>query len=226
MVAGRSIRRRQVVANDGGDTPGFGDFAAPCERLPPLRSRPLGESVATTACPGEVIVVRYADDFVMGFQYQEDARAFLEALRNRLAKFSLELHPEKTRLIEFGRFAAERREKRGAGKPETFNFLGFTHGCGKTRKGAFTIKRKSIAKRLRAKLQELKVQLVRWMHRPVAEVGKWLRSVVQGWMNYHAVPGNIRSLDQFRTQTAPRGCTSYDGAVRRGESGPGSGSSA
>jgi group II intron reverse transcriptase/maturase len=151
---------------------------------------------------GEVIVVRYADDFVMGFQYQEDAQRFLEALRKRLAKFSLELHPEKTRLIEFGRFAAERREKRGAGKPETFNFLGFTHGCGKTRKGAFTIKRKSIAKRLRAKLHEIKEQLVRCMHRPVVEIGKWLRSVVQGWMNYHAVPGNIRSLDQFRTQTA------------------------
>ena len=151
---------------------------------------------------GKVIVVRYADDFVMGFQYQEDAQRFLEALRKRLAKFSLELHPEKTRLIEFGRFAAERREKRGAGKPETFNFLGFTHGCGKTRKGAFTIKRKSIAKRLRAKLHEIKEQLVRCMHRPVVEIGKWLRSVVQGWMNYHAVPGNIRSLDQFRTQTA------------------------
>ena len=151
---------------------------------------------------GEVIVVRYADDFVMGFQYQEDAQRFLEALWKRLAKFSLELHPEKTRLIEFGRFAAERREKRGAGKPETFNFLGFTHGCGKTRKGAFTIKRKSIAKRLRAKLHEIKEQLVRCMHRPVVEIGKWLRSVVQGWMNYHAVPGNIRSLDQFRTQTA------------------------
>jgi len=151
---------------------------------------------------GEVIIVRYADDFVMGFQYQEDARRFLEALRKRLAKFSLELHPEKTRLIEFGRFAAERREKRGQGKPETFNFLGFTHGCGKTRKGEFTIKRKSIAKRLRAKLHEIKEQLVRCMHRPVVEIGKWLRSVVQGWMNYHAVPGNIRSLDQFRTQTA------------------------
>ena len=151
---------------------------------------------------GEVIIVRYADDFVMGFQYQEDARRFLEALRKRLAKFSLELHPEKTRLIEFGRFAAERREKRGQGKPETFNFLGFTHGCGKTRKGEFTIKRKSIAKRLRAKLQEIKLQLIRCMHRPVVEMGKWLRSVVQGWMNYHAVPGNIHSLDQFRTQTA------------------------
>jgi group II intron reverse transcriptase/maturase len=151
---------------------------------------------------GEVIIVRYADDFVMGFQHRDDAERCLRALRKRLVEFGLELHPEKTRLIEFGRYAAERREKRGEGKPETFNFLGFTHGCGTTRKGAFTIKRKSIAKRLRTKLQEIKMQLVRCMHRPVAELGKWLRSVVRGWMNYHAVPGNIRSLDQFRTQTA------------------------
>ncbi len=151
---------------------------------------------------GEVIIVRYADDFVMGFQHHDDAEQCLRALRKRLADFGLELHPEKTRLIEFGRFAAERREKRGEGKPETFNFLGFTHGCGTTRKGTFTVKRKSIAKRLRAKLQDLKVQLLRCMHRSMAEVGKWLRSVVQGWMNYHAVPGNIRSLDQFRTQVA------------------------
>jgi group II intron reverse transcriptase/maturase len=151
---------------------------------------------------GEVIIVRYADDFVMGFQHRDDAERCLRALRNRLAEFGLKLHPEKTRLIEFGRFAAERREKRGQGKPETFNFLGFTHGCGTTREGTFTIKRKSIAKRLRAKLQEIKRQLVRCMHHAVAQLGKWMRSVVQGWMNYHAVPGNIRSLDQFRTQTA------------------------
>jgi RNA-directed DNA polymerase len=151
---------------------------------------------------GEVIVVRYADDFVMGFQHRDDAERCLRELRKRFAEFGLELHPEKTRLVEFGRFAVERREKRGAGKPETFDFLGFTHACGTTRKGAFTIKRKSIAKRLRAKLRAVKAQLVRCMHRPVVELGKWLWSVVQGWMNYHAVPGNIRSLDQFRTQIA------------------------
>ncbi len=149
---------------------------------------------------GEVIIVRYADDFVMGFQYPEDAQSFLEALRKRLAKFSLELHPEKTRLIEFGRFAAERRTRRGEGQPETFNFLGFTHICGKTRKGAFTIHRQSIAKRLRAKLQEIKQQLRLKMHAKLLAVGSWLRSVVQGWFNYHAVPGNYRSLDQFLTQ--------------------------
>ena len=151
---------------------------------------------------GEVIVVRYADDFVMGFQHRDDAERCLRELRERMAKFGLELHPEKTRLIEFGRFAAERRAHRGEGKPETFNFLGFTHCCGKTRKGAFLVKRKSIAKRMRVKLQEIKQQLTRRMHGVVVEVGQWLRSVVQGWFNYHAVPGNHHCLDQFRTQVA------------------------
>jgi RNA-directed DNA polymerase len=149
---------------------------------------------------GDVIIVRYADDFVMGFQYRDEAERFRQDLRERLAKFGLELHPDKTRLIEFGRFAAHRRKDRGEGKPETFDFLGFTHCCGKTRKGWFTIKRISIAKRMRAKLQAVKEQLKRAMHREVAEVGQWLRSVVQGWFNYHAVPGNRRCLDQFRTQ--------------------------
>ena len=149
---------------------------------------------------GEVIAVRYADDFVMGFQHRDDAERCLQALRARLAKFGLELPPEKTRLIEFGRFAAQQRARRGEGKPETFNFLGFTHLCGKTRKGTFTIQRRSIAKRLRAKLQEIKQQLRLQMHGRVAVVGKWLRSVVQGWFNYHAVPGNYPSLDQFLTQ--------------------------
>ncbi len=148
---------------------------------------------------GDVIVVRYADDFVMGFQHQADAERCLRDLRERLQKFGLALHPDKTRLIEFGRFAAERRSKRGQGKPETFDFLGFTHHCGTTRKGTFTVKRKSIAKRMRAKLQALKVQLVRRMHEPLEYVGKWLRSVVQGWFNYHAVPGNSQCLGQFRT---------------------------
>jgi RNA-directed DNA polymerase len=150
--------------------------------------------------PGDVIVVRYADDFVMGFQHRSDAERCLQELRGRLAKFGLELHPDKTRLIEFGRFAAERRAKRGLGKPETFDFLGFTHYCGTTRKGAFTIKRRSVAKRLRATLQAIKAQLVRRMHFPVADVGRWLRAVVQGWFTYHAVPGNSPCLDQFRTQ--------------------------
>lgn len=151
---------------------------------------------------GDMIFVRYADDFVLGFQHRGDAERFRQELRERLAKFGLELHPDKTRLIEFDRFAAQRRVERDAGKPETFDFLGFTHCCGKTRQGAFTIKRVSVAKRMRAKLQTIKEQLKRAMHRPVAEVGQWLRSVVQGWFNYHAVPGNRHSLDQFRTQVA------------------------
>jgi len=149
---------------------------------------------------GSVIIVRYADDFVMGFQSQVDAERFLCELHQRTEQFGLQLHPEKTRLIEFGRYAAERRAKRGLGKPETFNFLGFTHCCGTTRKGTFTIKRKSIAKRLRAKLQEIKQQLKARMHDEVTAVGRWLGSVVRGWFNYHAVPGNINCLDEFRTQ--------------------------
>jgi RNA-directed DNA polymerase len=149
---------------------------------------------------GDVIVVRYADDFVIGFQHRSDAERCLGELRERFCKFGLELHPEKTRLIEFGRFAAERRAHRGQGKPETFNFLGFTHISGKTRKGAFTIQRKSIAKKMRAKLQELKAILDRRLHEKVSVTGRWLRSVVQGWFNYHAVPGNFPCLDQFLTE--------------------------
>ena len=118
----------------------------------------------------------------------------------RLEQFGLQLHPDKTRLLEFGRYAVERREKRGAGKPETFDFLGFTHCCGTTRSGTFTIKRKSIAKRMRAALQKIKLQLKRRMHDAVIEVGGWLRSVVRGWFNYHAIPGNINCLDEFHTQ--------------------------
>jgi RNA-directed DNA polymerase len=148
---------------------------------------------------GSVIIVRYADDFVMGFQSQVDAERFLRELRQRLEQFGLQLHPDKTRLIEFGRYAAERRAQRGEGKPETFNFLGFTHICGKTRHGVFTIKRKSIAKRMRSKLQDITMQLKRRMHHEASEVGKWLRSVIQGWFNHHAIPGNSRCLGAFRT---------------------------
>ena len=147
-----------------------------------------------------VIMVRYADDFVVGFQDRVDAERFLRELRRRFERFGLQLHPDKTRLIEFGRYAAERRAGRGLGKPETFDFLGFTHYCGTTRKGTFTIKRKSVAKRMRAKLQEIKQQLRQRMHDAVVEVGQWLRSVVRGWFNYHAIPGNSACLNQFRTQ--------------------------
>lgn len=150
---------------------------------------------------GDVIIVRYADDWVMGFQYRKEAERFLHELQGRMAKFGLEPHPEKTRLIEFGRFAAANRSKRGEGKPETFDFLGFTHICAKTRKDKrFTIRRKTIAKRLRAKVKEVKEEILRRRHEPVPELGKWLRSVVQGHLNYYAVPGNKQSTDAFRSE--------------------------
>jgi RNA-directed DNA polymerase len=147
---------------------------------------------------GDVIVVRYADDLVVGFENRTEAERFLEAFRERLAKFGLELHPEKTRLIEFGRYAARDREKRGEGKPETFTFLGFTHYCGKRRSdGKFTVWRKTAKKRMAAKLQAIKAELRRRMHEPNADVGVWLRKVVTGYHRYHAVPGNIDRLSLF-----------------------------
>jgi RNA-directed DNA polymerase len=151
---------------------------------------------------GDMIVVRYADDAVVGFEQRADAERFLQEWKDRLQKFGLELHQDKTRLIEFGRHAAENRKRRGDGKPEVFDFLGFTHICGKTRKtGRFIVKRKTIQKRLAAKLGELKQELRRRWHQPVSEVGKWLRSVVQGYFNDYAVPGNMDSLNSFRAQT-------------------------
>src|SRR5450756_2117003 len=153
-----------------------------------------------TRARGDVIIVRFADDFTMGFQYEDDARQFLEDLRERFAKFSLELHPDKTRLIEFGPHAARRRKARGEGKPETFTFLGFTHMCEITRSGRFWIRRKTDAKRLRAKLKQVKAEIMRRRHLPVPEQGKWLSSVVRGHQAYYAVPGNISAVNAFRTQ--------------------------
>src|SRR5437016_9578160 len=148
---------------------------------------------------GEMILVRYADDGVLGFQYREDAERFWEQLRERLGKFGLELHPEKTRLIEFGRYAAERREKRGEGKPETFNFLGFTHICGTNHKtGKFTVLRKTIGKRMAARLKELRVKLRQRMHVSPKTTGRWLAQVVRGYFQYHAVPGNGKRLEAYR----------------------------
>jgi group II intron reverse transcriptase/maturase len=147
---------------------------------------------------GEVVVIRYADDTILGFQHRADAERFLVHLRERLRKFGLELHPDKTRLVEFGRYAEQNRERRGDGKPETFDFLGFTHISGKNGKGFFTVRRKTIRKRMRRKLQEIKQQLRRRMHDPVPLTGKWLRSVLQGYFNYYAVPGNLDSLGLFR----------------------------
>jgi len=150
---------------------------------------------------GEVIIVRYADDLVMGFQYRSEAERFLQALRERMSQFGLELHHEKTRLIEFGRFAAANRAARGEGKPETFDFLGFTHICATTRKrNRFTVRRKTIAKRLRAKIKAVRIEFMRQRHNPIPVQGKWVRSVVQGHFNYYAVPGNKQSIDAFRTE--------------------------
>ena len=148
---------------------------------------------------GRVIVVRYADDFVLGFERQTDAERFLEELRERLGKFGLELHAGKTRLIEFGRWAIANRRKREAGKPETFDFLGFTHICEiNSKSGYFVVKRKTVRKRKRAKLREIYQQLRQRMHAPPRETGEWLRSVVEGYFRYHAVPGNTRTLAGFR----------------------------
>jgi len=160
---------------------------------------------------GDVIIVRYADDFVLGFQYRDDAQRCLAELGRRMQSFGLQLHPEKTRLIEFGRFAATDRQRRGAGKPETFDFLGFTHCCGTRRDGGFTVKRKSMAKRMRAKLKEVKNHLRVLMHSKVRDVGRWASAVVRGWMNYHAVPGNRESVDAFRTQV----CRMWHWTMRR-----------
>ena len=147
---------------------------------------------------GDMVIVRYADDFIVGFQHHIDARFFLEQMRERLGKFALSLHPEKTRLIEFGRFAADRRKRAGLDKPDTFNFLGFTFICGKTLAGKFQIKRKTRGDRMRAKLQEIKQELRLRMHWPIPEQGKWLGRVVRGYFNYHAVPTNGRALEVFR----------------------------
>jgi RNA-directed DNA polymerase len=150
---------------------------------------------------GDVIVVRFADDIVLGFQVKSDAEQFWAELTERFRKFALELHPEKTRLLEFGPFAVANRKRRGEGKPETFNFLGFTHICGKKRSnGMFTVVRQTIRKRLQAKLSEVKTELRRRLHHPVPEVGQWLRSVVNGHFRYYGVPMNAPALHIFRLQ--------------------------
>jgi group II intron reverse transcriptase/maturase len=147
---------------------------------------------------GDVILVRYADDIVAGFEHQAEAARFVADMRARMAAFGLTLHPEKTRLVEFGRFAAANRQARGLGKPETFNFLGFTHICGRSRRGGFQLKRKSRRDRMRAKLRAVKEALRRRMHAPVDEQGAWLGRVVKGFIAYHAVPTNSAALSAFR----------------------------
>jgi hypothetical protein len=156
----------------------------------------------TRFATGDMIVVRYADDFVVGFQHRREAERFHRELGERFQKFGLALHPEKTRLIEFGRFAAENRRKRGDRKPETFAFLGSTHICGRKHwSGGFIVKRETAAKRLRAKLSEVKQELALRRHEPIPRQGQWLRGVVRGYFNYHGIPGNTAALAAFRTET-------------------------
>ena len=149
-------------------------------------------------CEGGGVRAPSATRLIVGFEHERDARRFLTMMRERLGAFALSLHPEKTRLIEFGRFADENRKRRGLGKPETFNFLGFTFISGKSRRGGFLIKRKSRRDRMRAKLKEVKQELRRCRHQPIPLQGKWLRQVVTGYFNYHAVPTNIAALQAFR----------------------------
>jgi hypothetical protein len=148
---------------------------------------------------GDVIVVRHADDAVLGFQHRAEAEKFLAALQERVRKFGLELHPEKTRLIEFGRYAAEQRAKRGEGKPETLNFLSFTHICGKNHMtGYFMVYRKTIGKRMAAKLKQIPQKLRQGLHEKIQDTAEWLQSVVRGYFQYHAVPRNEERLKAFR----------------------------
>jgi RNA-directed DNA polymerase len=152
----------------------------------------------TSKARGDVVVVRFADDFVVGFEHREDGERFMSELRERLARFGLELHSQKTRLIEFGRDAEKDRQSRGEGKPETFNFLGFTHSCAKTRKGRFTVLRQTMRTRWQAKLRVIKAELRRRMHEPIPEMGAYVRAVLLGHMHYYAVPMNAVSVSHFR----------------------------
>jgi RNA-directed DNA polymerase len=149
-------------------------------------------------CERAAVKFHRATHLIVGFQHEVDARRFLDAMRERLQEFALSLHPEKTRLIEFGRLAAENRKRRGLGKPETFTFLGFVFICSKTRRGKFQIKRKSRRDRMRVKLQAIKQELRRRMHQSIPEQGRWLKQVVTGYFNYHAVPTNGPTLTAFR----------------------------
>lgn len=151
---------------------------------------------------GEVYLVRYADDFIVCFQHRDDAERFMTDLRARLEQWHLRLHPDKTRLIEFGRFAAERRQRRGEGRPKTFDFLGFTHICAKNRHGGFLLRRQTVAKRVRRKLAELREELRKRMHATIPSQGDWLHRVLKGYFNYYAVPTNLETLRKFRTQVA------------------------
>jgi hypothetical protein len=161
---------------------------------------------------GDVIVVRYADDSVMGFEHEADASRFLEALQVRYAQFGLALNEQKTRVLQFGRFAATQRQRAGLGRPRTFDFLGFTHMCATKRSnGGFTVRRLTSSKRMRATLKAIRQALYRRRHEPIAVVGTWLRRVLQGYFNYHAVPGNNLRLSRFRAGVCRAGCTPCGG---------------
>ncbi len=149
---------------------------------------------------GDVIVVRYADDFVVGFQYAEEAEQFVQELKERLEEYALNLHPKKTRLIEFGRYAQENRRERNEGKPETFDFLGFTHACSKNSRGHFMVKRTTAKKKFKNKLKEVKEELRKRMHAEMKRTGQWISSVITGHQNYYAVPGNMKAVKEFYTQ--------------------------
>jgi RNA-directed DNA polymerase len=155
-----------------------------------------------TRARGDMVVVRYLDDFIVGFEVRTDAEAFLSELRERLGQFGLRLHPEKTRLLEFGRYAAQNRRERGQGKPETFQFLGFVHSCGRTAKGKFVVLRHTAADRLRAKLKEVKAELWQRRHAPVPEVGEYLAAVVRGHCQYYGIPGNRGAIRRFRDEVS------------------------
>ena len=152
-----------------------------------------------TKAKGDVIVVRFADDFIAGFQHRKEAEQLQEELGERLNQFGLKLHPEKTRLIEFGRFAAQDRHGRGEGKPESFNFLGFTHSCGTDQRGKFTVIRKTMRQRMLKKLKAVNLELRRRMHEPVDEQGRYIRALIRGHLNYYGVPLNSRAIRAFRT---------------------------
>jgi RNA-directed DNA polymerase len=153
-----------------------------------------------TAVRGDMVVVRYLDDFIVGFQDRADAERFLDAVRARLGRFGLSLHPDKTRLLEFGRYAASNRQRRGDQKPETFQFLGFVHACGRTRRGWFAVHRHTIGQRLRAKLKEVSEELRQRWHAPIPEVGRWLGAVVRGHCQYYGIAGNSHAIKRFRDE--------------------------
>jgi len=153
-----------------------------------------------TKAKGDVIVVRFADDFVVGFQYLNEAQQFVKDVKMRLEEFDLTLHPKKTRLIEFGRYAKDNRRQRNQGKPETFDFLGFNHSCSRNSKGYFIVKRITMKKKFKKKLKEIKEELRKRMHRKLEETRQWIRSVIMGHQNYYAVPGNMKAVKEFHTQ--------------------------